>query len=161
MKIFENILEESLSKEHLQVMRALDEPKKDLDLAQELGLEDTRVRIILNDLHERKLVAYTKTKNKNTGWVTHYWMKREDQLESYTKGYLTKKIKDIDHHITGHTTNIKFQCNCQTVDYSKAIDDGFTCEDCGKPYMEYNDPQKIDEQVVELTRLNSMLQKLT
>ncbi|HHQ44829.1 MAG TPA: hypothetical protein ENN13_01670 [Candidatus Altiarchaeales archaeon] len=161
MEVIDNVIEESMSPQHLKVMKALVEPKKDLDLAQELGLEDTRVRIILNDLHERKLVCYTKTKNKNTGWVTHYWMKREDQLENYTKGYIAGKIKNINHFLSKDSNDMSFRCECKTVDYGKAIEEGFSCIECGKPYMEYHDPRKIDEQVIELTRLNSMLKSLT
>lgn len=159
--VIDNILVESLSPQHLQVMKALKKPKKDLDLAKELGLEDTQVRVILNDLHERKLVCYTRTKNDETGWVTHYWRKRDDQLTTYTQGYLKKKISKINYHLKDDTTKIMFSCGCKQVSYEKAIDDSFQCNDCQQSYVEYNDPAAVEEKVVELTRLNSLLQELT
>jgi transcription factor E len=159
--IVDNVLTESLSEEHLKVMKALEKPKKDLDLAAELGFEDTQVRVILNDLHTRKLVSYTKTKNKETGWVTHYWQRREDQIVDYTQGYLKNRIKKLDRHLKSEATALKFNCGCKIVSYENAIDESFQCSDCGKPYMEYNDPVDIEEKVMDLPRLNSLLQKLT
>ena len=161
MNVIDSVLVESLSREHLDVMKALNEPRKDLDLAKDLGLEDTQVRIILNDLHERKLVSYRKTKNNDTGWVTHYWSRREEMLSHYTQDYLKKRINSLDRKLHNHTKNLNFKCGCKVVGYDKAIDDSFECARCGEPYIEFNDPKAVEAKVVELTRLNSMLQQLT
>ncbi|MBD3260482.1 MAG: hypothetical protein GF334_02175 [Candidatus Altiarchaeales archaeon] len=156
-KIFEDVIAEALSTEHLKVVNALKKPKRDLDLATELGLEDTAVRVILNDLHERKLVRYKRTKNHETGWVTHHWVKREDQLANFSRWYLKSQINKINKYLNYEVNSIRFRCGCNVVSYDDAMSTGFICPACEKNYEEYNNTADVEEKVCELTRLSSLL----
>ena len=90
-EIFKNILIDTFDeieyKDHgiekrvsaIDVLEKLSEWRYDNDIADELDVKVVTVRRLLNELHEFDLVSYKRTKNKETGWYTYIWKKREDK----------------------------------------------------------------------------------
>ena len=75
-----DILIETMSTDHITVIKLLSEPRHDEDIAGELDVKATVVRTLLNDLHAKSLVEYERTKNTKTGWYTYLWKKRNDNI---------------------------------------------------------------------------------
>ena len=157
--IIRDVLIESLSEEHVNVLDQLIEPKYDEDVASELDLKATIVRTLLNDLHESGLVEYQRTKNKKTGWYTYLWVRREDKIIDYAQKYLQTALSELNLQLNDETQNVTFQCECMRVPYDTAMDADFLCGSCGRSFEECNNSQIIDGIVSEVSRLNSLLEQ--
>ena len=154
-----DILVESLSEDHIKVIDKLNKPKYDEDIADNMGMKATVVRTLLNDLHESGLVEYERSKNKRTGWYTYLWKRRDDKIRDYARGYLNKKIMDLNGKLNDETQSIIFKCACGKVPYEAAMDSGFKCNTCNNAYSEYDNSEVVDDIVGEITRLNSLLEQ--
>jgi len=157
--IIRDVLVESLSESHVNVLERLNEQKYDEDVAGELKLKATVIRTLLNDLHQNSLVEYQRTKNKKTGWYTYLWVRREDKIKEHAQNYLKTQLIDLNNRLDGETKNVTFQCGCQRVPYDAAMDANFTCPICSKEFSECDNSEIIDEIVGEVARLNSLLEQ--
>lgn len=45
----------------------------DSQIAESLGMKPSQVRKVLYDLYEARIAEYHKDKDKETGWLTHFW----------------------------------------------------------------------------------------
>jgi transcription factor E len=157
--VVRDVLVESLSESHVNVLDRLSEPKYDEDVAGELKLKATIVRTLLNDLHENSLVEYQRTKNKKTGWYTYLWVRREDKIKEYVQKYLKTHLFELNTRLDDETKNVTFQCECTRVPYSTAMETNFVCPSCSKEFSECDNSEIIDEIVSEVSRLGSLLEQ--
>jgi len=157
--IIRDILAESLSVGHIDVLDRLSNPKYDEDVASELKLKATIVRTMLNDLHENSLVEYQRTKNKKTGWYTYLWVRREGKIREYAQKYLKTQLTELNTRLDDETKNVTFQCDCMRVPYELAMDSSFVCASCEKNFTECDNSDVIDEIVSEVSRINSLLEQ--
>ena len=157
---YEDILLESLTPKHLEVMHELTLPIEDIKVSEKLEIDHRELRKILNQLLDARLVSYKKHKDKETANRKTIWSLRTDKIKDYSKKYLQEKINYLNEEITHSTSQMYYACECRKVHYSKAIDDGFTCSKCGEPYLHYKD-HNVETKVNEVTRLNSLLHQLT
>ncbi len=157
--VVRNILSESMSENHICVLDKLSGPKYDEDIASDLGLKATIIRTLLNDLHQNSLVEYQRTKNKRTGWYTYLWVRREDKIKDYVQGYLKTQLLDLNDRLGDETNVVTFQCECMRVPYDAAMEAGFICPRCSKPFVECDNSLVIDGIVSEVARINSLLEQ--
>lgn len=160
MGIIRDVLIESLSGEHINVLDRLGGPKYDEDVAAELKLKATIVRTLLNDLHENSLVEYERTKDKRTGWYTYLWVRRDGKIREYVQNYLKTQLLELNSQLDDETKHVTFKCDCMRVPYGAAMEASFLCPSCGKEFVECDNSQYIDEIVSEVARLNSLLAQI-
>ena len=158
--IVRDVLVESLSDGHVNVLERLSEPKYDEDVADELKVKATVVRTLLNDLHDNSLVEYQRTKNKKTGWYTYLWVRREDKVMDYVQKYLNTQLLELNSRLDDESKNVTFQCNCMRVPYVVAIESNFVCPSCKEELIECDNSEIIDEIVSEVSRLDSLLAQI-
>lgn len=154
-----SILVKSLSEEHVSVIEKLDEPRYDEDIAAELKIKATIVRTLLNDLHANSLVEYERFKNKSTGWYTYLWKRRDDRIQNHVQKYLENKLRDLSERLDQEKQSIQFNCSCNQVAFDVALDFRFVCPDCNEKYGEYDNSDMIDQLVVEIANINSLLEQ--
>jgi len=157
--VIRDVLAESLSEAHVNVLERLAEPKYDEDVATELKIKATVVRTILNDLHQNSLVEYQRTKNKKTGWYTYLWVRREEKIKDYAQTYLKTQLIDLSTRLDDETKSLTFQCGCMRVPYEAAMESNFQCPTCSKEFTECDNSEVIDDIVSEVSRLNSLLEQ--
>jgi transcription factor E len=157
--VVRDVLVESLSEGHVNVLDRLTEPKYDEDVAGELKIKATVIRTLLNDLHENSLVEYQRTKNKKTGWYTYLWVRREDKIKEHVQKYLKTHLLDLNTRLDDETKNVTFQCGCTRAPYEVAMEANFVCPSCGKEFAECDNSEIIDEIVSEVSRLGSLLEQ--
>lgn len=155
--LLEDIISESLSKEHFTVIKKLSKPKHDEDIAAELKLKATVVRTLLNDLHMKSLVEYERSKNKKTGWYTYVWKKREDKIQAYVSSYMSDKLEELNMLLEvekqGH---VKFICDCnggKRVPLEEAMETDFICPSCNGPFVESSSREMIKKLESEIKKL--------
>ncbi|MFH1788971.1 MAG: hypothetical protein ABH834_06295 [Candidatus Altiarchaeota archaeon] len=158
-KVIKDILVESLSKDHVRVIQALEKPRYDEDVAEDLKIKATVVRTILNDLHSASLVEYDRSKNKKTGWYTYMWNRRDDKLDEYIGSYLQEKLVKLTSELEGEKTGIKFACKCSVIPFENAVDAEFMCQECGDQLVEHDNSNAIDSIVSEIAKVESLLAK--
>ena len=159
--VLRDILIESLSDGHVEVLDRLSTPKYDEDVALELEIKATIVRTILNDLHENGLVEYQRTKNKKTGWYTYLWVRRDERVSQYSRKYLDNRLESLNSQLSDETRNVTFKCECMRVPYETAIDANFRCPSCSGNFSECDNSNVVDDIVGEVSRLNSLLAMLS
>jgi transcription factor E len=152
-----NVLSESMSQEHITIIKKLSEPKRDEELATELNVKETVVRTLLNDLHMKSLVEYERTKNKKTGWYTYTWRKRDDKIAEYIQMYIQTKIDGLNRDVDAEKNGSLFKCSCSQVNLESAMESNFVCPQCDEPYKEYSNLKDTVEVETEIARLNKLL----
>ena len=150
------MLEESLGSEHVKVISKLDRPMLDSNLSARVRLEDTRVRSILNELHEKRLVFCKRTKGPKEGWFSYYWSRREDNVRSFVSRYIEEKLNRLNGMLNSNADEMKYFCGCSTVDYSGAVESNFSCGKCGQTFTNYVNPKDARQINSEIRRLNEL-----
>lgn len=155
-----NILSESMSIDHVTIIKRLSEPKRDEEIAAELNVKETVIRTLLNDLHLKSLVEYERTKNKKTGWYTYLWKKREDKISEYIQSYLQNRLDVLSADLDTEKNGSSLKCSCSQVSLEKAIETNFVCPECDEPYMEFDNSKNVYEIEAEIARINNLLNSL-
>jgi len=154
-----DVLNMSMSNDHVEVMKKLSEPKHDEDIAEELGIKATIVRTLLNDLHAKGLVEYDRMKNKKTGWYTYLWKKREDKIDEYLTDYLHGSLKKLNSQMESEMDITFFECSCSRVSMEKAMEFNFVCPECNKPFREINNSKSVRQLNTQIAKINRILKK--
>ena len=154
-----DVLEESLGSEHVMVISKLDRPMLDSKLSSKVRLEDTRVRSILNDLHEKRLVKLHRTHGPREGWFSYYWSRRDEDIRNFVSGYLEDRLSRLNGLLNGKGEEIKYSCGCSTVDYAVAIENNFRCASCGQTFTNYRSPKEVRQINSEIRRLSELKRK--
>jgi transcription initiation factor TFIIE subunit alpha len=157
--VLRDILVEGLSAEHVAIIEKLSEPKYDEDVAGELKLKATVVRTLLNDLHFNNLVGYERSKNKKTGWYTYLWNRRDDKIREYIRGYLMKRLDELNKQLDAEKEGLTFNCACKRVPFETALELGFKCPECNEKIVEYDNEEIVDRIVNEISKVNSLLEQ--
>ena len=164
-KKLKKVLGETVSKEHIIVLEQLYEPMYDEDIAEELNEKAVTIRKWLNELHDKSMVQYVRTKNPKTGWYTYVWERRDDKILEYVKNHLKGKISKYDEKLDYEENNIMFACNCGDEYYpmSYTMENNFICKKCNEHYAEFDNSDIIhdlekdkSEIVTELNNINKI-----
>ncbi len=158
--LLSDVLSESMSPEHVQIIVKLSEPKRDEELASELSVKETVIRTLLNDLHVKSLVEYERTKNKKTGWYTYLWRKRDAKLNEYIIDYLQNKLKDLQNTLDSEKNGSMFKCSCSKVSIENATETNFVCPECNEPYKESDNSTDVNEIEAEIVRINKIIETI-
>jgi len=103
-----DVLSATIDDKHLEILQALDKPRYDEDMATDLSIKATIVRKFLNDLHGYDLVRYNRMKNKETGWYTYIWERRNDKIIEYALKYIKLRMSEVSDKIEFETGNLMF-----------------------------------------------------
>ncbi len=155
-----NILSESMTSDHVTIIKKLSEPKRDEELASELNVKETVVRTLLNDLHVKSLVEYERTKNKKTGWYTYLWKKRGDKLNEYVQQYLQNKLSSFENELESEKDAATFKCSCSRVSLHVAMETDFVCPECNELYAEFDNSERISELEDEIAKLQEIVNSI-
>lgn len=155
--LLNNILTESMSKDHVTVVDKLSKPKHDEDIAAELNLKATVVRTLLNDLHAKSLVEYKRTKNKRTGWYTYLWKRREDKIEEFIQYYLDNRLDILNKQLQEEKYSTTFNCSCRRVPLEEAMNTNFICPECNETFVNFDNFKLIKKLESEIRRIKKLL----
>ncbi len=144
----------------INVLERLSDWTYDTDIADDLQVKVVTIRRLLNELHEYNLVAYKRTKNKDTGWYTYVWKIREDKSEDYVSEYFNLHLLNLRNNLENEKNNMWFNCSCSSVTHDDALKHNFLCPVCGETYGEGNRSEKIAEIEMEITKLEELMRKI-
>ena len=127
----------------IDVIREFDKDMSDEDLAKKTGIKPSEVRVVLNRLHNKGVFAYTRVRDRDSGWYSYIW--RMDEA----------RLRDVGCSNNGEMNVVFAGCkdgyHCpqcsegQVVEFEAAVDLQFRCNGCGSS-LEFLDARRAPKQ---------------
>jgi len=112
----------------IDVIREFDKDMSDDELAKKTGIKPSEVRVVLNRLHNRGVFAYTRVRDKDSGWYSYIWKMDEGRLKDVGGALVIEEAAQI-------MGKEGYMCTCckqqKVMDFSEAVDVRFRCGNCG------------------------------
>jgi transcription initiation factor TFIIE subunit alpha len=112
----------------IDVIREFDRDMSDDELAKKTGIKPSEVRVVLNRLHNRGVFAYTRVRDKDSGWYSYIWKMDEGRLKDVGGALVVEETTQV-------IGKEGYGCSCcnqqKMMDFSDAVDARFRCGNCG------------------------------
>lgn len=112
----------------IDIIREFDMDMSDDELAKKTGIKPSEVRVVLNRLHNRGVFAYTRVRDRDSGWYSYIWKMDEGRLKDVGGA-------EIVEEATQANGKEGYRCACcsqqKVMDFSEAVDARFRCGSCG------------------------------
>lgn len=136
--------------------------KKDVNefsIAKKMDLTINQVRNILYKLSADGLVSFIRKKDKRKGWYIYYWTLKTEKCLTKLELSLIKKIDDLNHVLKSRETKRFYVCNSCGIEVGeeKALDNGFSCEECAEVYELSDNNRPISDTKAKITRIGKNL----
>jgi len=131
--------------------------KKDVNeflIAKKMELTINQVRNILYKLSADGLVSFIRKKDKRKGWYIYYWTLKTEKCLEKLEGSLVKKIEDLNRVLENRETKRFYVCKSCDIEVTeeKALENGFSCEECAEVYELSDNSGPIRETKARATR---------
>ena len=131
--------------------------KKDVNeflIARKMDLTINQVRNILYKLSADGLVSFIRKKDKRKGWYIYYWTLKTEKCLEKLESSLISKIDGLNHVLGSRETKRFYVCKpCDIeVGEEKALEHGFSCEECAEVYELSDNIPAIRETKSKITR---------
>ncbi|MBR9707195.1 MAG: hypothetical protein GOV15_02045 [Candidatus Diapherotrites archaeon] len=129
--------------ELIEQMLLLEHGAVDEVFAEKLNLRVTEIRTLLNRLHYRGLVEYTRTRDEEIGWYTYKWFAKPGNLMDLLEEKVAEELSNAKEKMTLDDNYMMFNCtnNCNEMPFEIAAEYSFRCPDCA------NEMQTVDKEV--------------
>ena len=139
--------------------------KKDVNeflIAKKMELTINQVRNILYRLSADGLVSFIRKKDKRKGWYIYYWTLKTEKCLVRLEQSLIKKIKNLNGTLTNREIRRYYICKpCEIeVGEEKALEHGFTCEECSEVYTLVDNTGPIRDTKTKITRTEKELETI-
>ncbi|MCX6771008.1 MAG: hypothetical protein NTX79_03060 [Candidatus Micrarchaeota archaeon] len=112
----------------INIIREFDMDMSDDELAKKTGIKPSEVRVVLNRLHNRGVFAYTRVRDRDSGWYSYIWKMDEGRLKDVGGTVVIGEA-------TQATGKEGYRCACcsqqKVMDFPEAVDARFRCGKCG------------------------------
>jgi transcription initiation factor TFIIE subunit alpha len=116
----------------IDVIREFDRDMSDEELAKKTGIKPSEVRVVLNRLHNKGVFAYTRVRDRDSGWYSYIWRMDEARLREVGCGNGEEVVLVVGGE--------GYCCpNCspeKMMEFPEAVDMQFKCGSCGQS-LEY------------------------
>jgi transcription factor E len=131
--------------------------KKDVNeflIAKKMELTINQVRNILYKLSAEGLVSFIRKKDKRKGWYIYYWTLKSEKCLEKLQQSLQKKINDLNAILNSRETKRFYICNPCDIEVTeeKALEHGFTCEECAEVYELSDNSGSIRDTKAKITK---------
>lgn len=128
-------------------------------IAKKLDLTINQTRNILYKISDHGLVSSIRKKDKRKGWYTYFWKIEVEKSLEFLKNALLKNINQLENQIKSGETKIFYACETCKVEYNEenALLHNFTCNECGKIFVQVNNVKIIRELKRNLDKLQKEL----
>jgi transcription factor E len=131
--------------------------KKDINeflIAKKMELTINQVRNILYKLSADGLVSFIRKKDKRKGWYIYYWTLKTEKCLVKLEQSLIRKIEDLKGVLDSRETKRFYICNPCLIEVTeeKALEHGFSCEECAEVYELSDNSAPIREAKARILR---------
>ena len=136
--------------------------KKDVNeflIAKKMVLTINQVRNILYKLSADGLVTFIRKKDKRKGWYIYYWTLKTEKCLVKLEQSLMKKIEELNSVLNGRETRRFYVCKPCGIEVTedKALDNGFTCEECAEVHELSDNSNSIRDTKSKITKVEKDL----
>ena len=115
----------------IDIIREFDKDMSDEELAKRTGIRASDVRVVLNRLHSQGLFAYTRVRDRDSGWYSYIWRMNEAKLREFGDHFSQEQPAEAVESFEGDM----YVCsNCspgKLVKFEDAAGMRFKCATCG------------------------------
>lgn len=161
IKLLHNLVEEMAGENTGRIVDILF-GKRDVNeflIAKKMELTINQVRNILYKLSADGLVSFVRKKDKRKGWYIYYWTLKTEKCMEKLELSLVKKIDDLISDLRSRETKRFYVCKSCAIEVSeeKALDNGFSCEECAEVYELSDNSGPIRDTKAKITRTEKSL----
>jgi transcription factor E len=136
--------------------------KKDVNeflIAKKMDLTINQVRNILYKLSAEGLVTFIRKKDKRKGWYIYYWTLKTEKCLVKLEQSLIKKIEELNSVLKSRETKRFYVCKPCGIEVTeeKALDNGFSCEECAEVYELSDNSSSIRDTKAKTTKVEKDL----
>jgi len=125
----------------IDVIREFDRDMSDDELAKKTGIKPSEVRVVLNRLHNRGVFAYTRVRDRDSGWYSYIWKMDEGRLKDVGGAEVEEEAAQAICREGYHCP----QCGgARIVEFEDAVDMQFKCG-CGNS-LEFVDGKRVPKE---------------
>ena len=136
--------------------------KKDVNeflIAKKMNLTINQVRNILYKLSADGLVSFIRKKDKRKGWYIYFWTLKTEKCLIKLEDSLIKKIEELAKVLTNRKEKRFYVCKSCSIEVNeeKALEHGFSCEECADVYDLADNEGPIREARMKVARVEKNL----
>lgn len=164
IKLLHDLVEEMAGTDSGRIVEILFN-KKDVNeflIAKKMDLTINQVRNILYKLSADGLVSFIRKKDKRKGWYIYYWTLETEKCLVKLEQSLIKKIDDFKALLHSRETKRFYKCGSCGIEVGeeKALEHGFTCEECAEVYNLSDNSSNIRDIKAKITRTEKELKTI-
>lgn len=131
----------------------------EFSIAKKMELTINQVRNILYKLSADGLVSFIRKKDKRKGWYIYYWTLKTEKCMEKLEGSLLSKIENYRNILKSRETKRFYVCHSCGIEVGeeKALEHGFSCEECAEVYELSDNSGPIRETKARITRTEKNL----
>ncbi len=161
IKLLHNLVEEMAGENTGRIVDILF-GKKDVNeflIAKKMELTINQVRNILYKLSADGLVSFVRKKDKRKGWYIYYWTLKTEKCLVKLESSLVMKIDGLADVLKSRETKRFYICKPCGIEVGeeKALDHGFSCEECAEVYELSDNSGPIRDTKAKITRTEKNL----
>ena len=161
VKLLHDLVEEMAGEGNGRIVEILFK-KRDVNeflIAKKMELTINQVRNILYKLSADNLVSFIRKKDKRKGWYIYYWTLNTEKCLAKLEGSLVGKIVTLDGILDSRETKRFYTCKSCDIEVGeeKALENGFSCEECADIYELSDNARPIREVKTKITRVKRNL----
>jgi len=164
-RVVQEYLTSNFGENAVKVIKAASGEITDDALAEKCKLKVSEIRRVLNKLHNTRLAAYTRSKDKDTGWYSYLWKVDLSSVYQVLDKTMQTEIDSLNQKFEESTTVFSYYCpKCSknnVIEFESASNLAFKCPNCKKNLRaNKSDHDCIVEQLKELRKRQSALKEM-
>jgi transcription factor E len=165
VKLLHDLVEELAGQDTGRIVEILF-GKKDVNeflISKKMELTINQVRNILYKLSADGLVSFIRKKDKRKGWYIYYWTLKTEKCLVKLEQSLLKKIENLHELLNSRETKRFYTCKSCVIEVGeeKALEHGFTCEECAEVYELSDNSGSIRDTKAKITRREKELKLIS
>ena len=163
--IIHNKLQTVVDEKGVELIRIMLKKKHmgEFKLAAKLNLKVNKVRSLLYKLYSKKIVSYTRKRDKRKGWYIYTWKLEPSKIVDFTIDEIKKDISALEDKykisVAGKEFFICRECGLQ-LELVKALEVNYTCPYCNKAMIAMDIEKNKKEIIKEVNRLKKTIEQV-
>ncbi len=159
--VMEDLIVELIGEDVIPLVRLLKNKKNvsEFKLAELMNITVNQTRNMLYRMYNHNLVTFTRKKDKRKGWYIYYWTLDIGNLKTELLAFKRKKLSEFKTRLDKENEGNYLVCpsGCIRMSMESAMENNFTCLECGQVLQEQNNTRTIDNLKTRIAEMEEEL----